>query len=95
MTKTVRAEITGKVQGVWYRAWTAETAAAHGLAGWVRNRPDGSVEALFSGPDEAVERMLADCREGPPLARVADIRIAPADPPATPGFDIRQDARHP
>ena len=39
--------------------------------------------------------MLADCREGPPLARVADIRIAPADPPATPGFDIRQDARHP
>lgn len=88
---TVRARITGRVQGVWYRAWTEKTAAAHGLHGWVRNRPDGSVEALFSGPKETVERMLADCRDGPPNARVDDIETEPADPPDATGFRIRRD----
>ena len=62
--------ITGRVQGVWFRAWTAEEAGKRGLAGWVRNRIDGSVEALFAGPEAAVADMIAACREGPPAARV-------------------------
>jgi acylphosphatase len=88
-TKTVRALISGKVQGVWYRAWTEKTAIAHGLDGWVRNLPDGRVEALFSGEAAPVEAMLADCRDGPPLARVSGIETTEADPPAAPGFTVR------
>ncbi|MBI1207206.1 MAG: acylphosphatase [Azospirillum sp.] len=84
--KTVRARILGRVQGVWYRRWTVERANALGLAGWVRNRDDGSVEALFSGPAAAVDVMLADCRHGPPAARVDGISVTPDEPPATAGF---------
>ena len=62
--------IRGRVQGVGYRAWTEYTALDHGLEGWVRNRRDGSVEAVFAGPPEAVEAMVAACRHGPPGARV-------------------------
>ena len=87
--KTVHALISGKVQGVWYRAWTEKTAKAHGLDGWVRNLPDGRVEALFSGAAVGVDAMLADCRAGPPLARVSNIETAPADPPAASGFTVR------
>jgi len=62
--------IRGRVQAVGYRAWTEFIAGRHGLQGWVRNRRDGSVEAVFAGPREAVEAMVADCRRGPPGARV-------------------------
>jgi acylphosphatase len=62
--------IRGRVQAVGFRAWTEFMAERHGLQGWVRNRRDGSVEAVFAGPAEAVEAMLADCRRGPPGARV-------------------------
>jgi len=86
--KSVKAVIHGRVQGVWYRGWTEKTATALGLSGWVRNRPDGSVEALFSGPQDAVDRMLADCRDGPPLARVTDIDVAPDVSPDRPGFQV-------
>ncbi|MEQ8444158.1 MAG: acylphosphatase [Alphaproteobacteria bacterium] len=89
--KTVRVSINGRVQGVWYRAWTEKTAAGHGLSGWVRNRPDGSVEALFSGPADAVDRMLSDCRDGPPLAQVTGMDIADADPPGVSGFKVLPD----
>ena len=65
--------IFGRVQGVFYRNWIVETAARLGLAGWVRNRMDGSVEALAEGPEEAVEQFLALAQEGPPAARVARI----------------------
>jgi acylphosphatase len=62
--------IHGRVQGVGYRAWTEVTALERGLQGWVRNRRDGSVEALFVGPEDAVAAMIGDCRRGPPGARV-------------------------
>jgi acylphosphatase len=66
----VNVRIRGRVQGVWYRAWTVEEASRHGLRGWVRNRRDGSVEALFCGPASAVREMIEACRSGPPHARV-------------------------
>lgn len=62
--------IRGRVQGVGYRAWTEHTALARGLSGWVRNRRDGAVEAVISGPAEAVAAMLDACRCGPYGARV-------------------------
>lgn len=68
--RTVRVSIEGRVQGVGYRAWVADTAIAMGLTGWVRNRRDGSVEAVFRGADADVARMLRACEEGPPAARV-------------------------
>lgn len=78
-SRTVRATIAGKVQGVWYRGWTVDRARALGLTGWVRNRRDGTVEALFSGPADAVDAMLAQCREGPSLARVTDVVVTPVE----------------
>ena len=73
--------IRGRVQGVGYRAWTEVSALEHGLEGWVRNRRDGSVEAVFNGPDEEVAAMIAQCRRGPSGARVdtIDQREATAD----------------
>ena len=62
--------ITGRVQGVGYRAWVDHQARNHNLEGWVRNRRDGSVEALFAGPAEVVREMIAACRRGPSAARV-------------------------
>jgi acylphosphatase len=62
----------GRVQGVGYRAWV-EHQAAHGLEGWVRNRRDGSVEALFAGPEDVVSKVIALCRRGPSSARVAGV----------------------
>lgn len=66
--------IEGKVQGVWYRAWTEEQALQRGLCGWVRNRLDGSVEAFFHGLDSAIEEMLAACLEGPQNAEVKALK---------------------
>ena len=66
-----RLLIRGRVQGVWFRESTRERACALGLAGWVRNRGDGSVEALFEGPTENIEKALEFVRQGPPLARVS------------------------
>jgi acylphosphatase len=65
--------IRGRVQGVGYRAWVEYTAHDHGLTGWVRNRRDGAVEAVFAGPSQAVDAMLAACRRGPPGARVDSV----------------------
>jgi acylphosphatase len=62
--------IRGRVQGVGYRAWTEYTALGRGLSGWVRNRRDGSVEAVFSGPAKAVADMVDACRRGPRGARI-------------------------
>lgn len=80
------ARISGRVQMVWYRAWTVAEAEKRGLSGWVRNRKDGSVEALFSGAADAVEAMLLACRDGPPKAQVTNIAVQPADAPVAPGF---------
>lgn len=69
MTVT-HVSIRGRVQGVGYRAWTADEARRRGLEGWVRNRRDGSVEAVFAGAETIVAEMLLACRRGPTLARV-------------------------
>ena len=74
--KAVRLRLHGRVQGVAYRAWSAQRATALGLDGWVRNRADGTVELALSGPDEAVDAMVAACRRGPRAAEVARIDVA-------------------
>jgi acylphosphatase len=74
-----RVHVRGRVQGVGFRAWVAQTAPAHGLAGWVRNRRDGSVEALFVGPLDAVGAMIEACHQGPLAARVTAVETADAD----------------
>jgi acylphosphatase len=71
--------ITGRVQGVGYRAWVEHQARAHHLEGWVRNRRDGSVEALFSGPVDVVSEMVTRCRRGPASARVDAVQDEAAD----------------
>jgi acylphosphatase len=87
----VEARISGRVQGVWYRAWTRDEARRLGLAGWVRNEADGSVRALFVGPEPAVRAMLALCRDGPPLAKVDQIETRPVKPvPDLARFDVRR-----
>ena len=75
-----RVMIRGRVQGVGYRAWTEYTALERGLQGWVRNCRDGNVEALFSGPAEAVAAMIEACRDGPPGARVDFVDQRDANP---------------
>ena len=67
---TRRLLVSGHVQGVGMRAWVERQATRRGLDGWVRNRHDGRVEALFSGPPQQVQEMIDACRSGPPLARV-------------------------
>jgi acylphosphatase len=69
--------IRGRVQGVGFRYWTTCEAIRLGIAGWVRNRRDGSVEALFVGPADTVAAMMARCRTGPESARVDDIEDQP------------------
>lgn len=88
----VHARIEGRVQGVWYRGWTVDQATALELAGWVRNRRDGTVEALFAGPEPAVRAMLAACRKGPPAARVTAVIESPASMPDGTGFVQRATA---
>ncbi len=85
--KTLHLSIQGRVQGVWYRGWTVDQARARGLAGWVRNRADGSVEAVVSGPAEAVDALVDACRKGPPLARVDRVIAEPAPVPEQTGFE--------
>jgi acylphosphatase len=82
----LRVVISGRVQGVWYRGWTVDEARARGLDGWVRNRRDGSVEAVFQGPAEAVAEMVAACRQGPPMARVEAVETLAHQDPVAPGF---------
>ncbi len=87
--KTVRLVISGRVQGVSYRWWTVGEATKRGLNGWVRNRRDGSVEALVSGAAHAVDEFIEACRQGPPAARVNDIEIIPEEGAVTGGFEQR------
>ena len=81
--------ITGRVQGVGYRAWVIETAARLGLRGWVRNRADGSVEALVLGAEDAVAAMIEACREGPFAARVTEVAVSEAADDGSDGFRPR------
>lgn len=70
-----RARIYGRVQGVFFRNWTADRARALGVTGWVRNRLDGSVELVAYGDDQPVQALLAACRTGPPAARVERVEV--------------------
>jgi acylphosphatase len=81
--------ISGRVQGVAYRAWAVRSAAALGLRGWVRNRRDGSVEALLSSSEAAVAAMIDACHQGPPAAQVTGVRVAEADDDGCTGFEAR------
>ncbi len=86
--RSVRVRITGRVQGVCYRAWTEENARDLGLHGWVRNRRDGAVEALFAGPADTVEEMLARCWDGPDAAMVSEIAVSEPASGAPKGFIV-------
>jgi acylphosphatase len=86
--KTVTVRIEGRVQGVFYRAWTEKTARSLGLDGWVRNRRDGSVEAAFSGPATQVDAMLKRCAKGPPDAMVTGVSVTHVGGTVAPGFKV-------
>ena len=75
----MRVRIEGGVQGVGYRYWAERVAGQLGLTGWVRNRRDGSVEALFAGPEDVVSNMVASCRRGPSSARVDAVDEEPGN----------------
>ena len=80
--------ISGRVQGVFFRASCAEEAARRGIGGWVRNRYDGSVEAAFEGETDAVDRMIAWCREGPRGASVTQVDTREEAPTGERGFHV-------
>ena len=86
---TLRLRIEGSVQGVGYRFFAVDEARKLGLDGWIRNRSDGSVEALVSGPTKHVESFVAVCMRGPSGARVTNVDMHMADPPADRGFRAR------
>ncbi|WP_101297730.1 acylphosphatase [Halegenticoccus soli] len=92
MTDRTRAHVfvSGKVQGVYYRANTRDAARERGVDGWVRNLPDGRVEAVFEGPSDAVESMVEWCHTGSPAARVDGVEAEYGDPEGEDGFRIRR-----
>ena len=81
----------GRVQGVFFRASVRAGAEAQGLAGWVRNRADGTVEACFEGPRDAVEALVAYCREGSEGAQVSRLEVIEEQPEGLAGFRVRSD----
>jgi acylphosphatase len=87
--KSIRVCIEGRVQRVWFRAWTLERARARGLRGWVKNRLDGTVEAVFAGSSEAVDAMVSECWQGSPKSEVIAIKVEPADDPDEGQFEQR------
>lgn len=82
--------VSGKVQGVYFRANTREQARERGVDGWVRNLRDGRVEAVFEGPEDAVEAMVEWCHEGSPAARVDGVDAEYGGPEGLDGFEIRR-----
>lgn len=78
--KRVRVQITGRVQGVFFRDSTRQEAQRLGVTGWVRNRADGSVEGVFEGPQESVDQLVAWCEAGPSHADVDEVAVEPEDP---------------
>ena len=84
-----RVVVHGIVQGVWFRDSTRQQAVHHGVHGWVRNRPDGTVEAVFEGPPKAVEQLVAFTRSGPPRAHVTSIDVTDERPEGLTRFDVR------
>ena len=87
--KRAHVRISGRVQGVFFRADAADRARSRGVAGWIRNVPDGAVEAVFEGPDEAVDAMVSWCGRGPRGARVDDVQVEWEEPRGESGFSTR------
>lgn len=90
--RTAHVRIEGLVQGVGYRLWAQRTAVKRGLRGWVRNRRDGSVEAVFQGPDADVALMIAACEQGPPASSVARVAVLAEGAGTFTGFEVRETA---
>lgn len=90
--KRVRVQITGRVQGVFFRDSTRQEAERLGVTGWVRNRADGSVEGVFEGPQASVDQLVAWCEEGPARADVDNVAIEQEDPTGEfdGGFRVRR-----
>ena len=88
---TVRRHVTvsGDVQGVFFRETARRKATEAGVAGWITNRSDGRVEAVFEGPAEAVDELVAFCRQGPTAATVEDVDVQTEEPESLSGFDVR------
>lgn len=84
-----RVKVHGRVQGVFFRDTARRRAQELGLSGWIRNCPDGTVEALFEGEAEAIEAAVEFCRRGPPRAEVADIDVWEAEPSGQAAFEVR------
>ncbi len=82
-----RVRLHGRVQGVWFRGWTEREARSRGLDGWVRNRRDGTVEAVFAGPKSAVRLMIDACHTGPPAAKVRMVEESSGNDPGA-GFHV-------
>jgi acylphosphatase len=87
----VRAHVfvSGNVQGVFFRQKTRDRARSRGVSGWVKNLPDGRVEAVFEGSEDAVDQMVEWCREGPPWADVTDMEVTREEPEGLDGFEVR------
>lgn len=88
MTERRRIRARGRVQGVFFRESTRRAAESRGVAGWVRNAPDGSVEAVFEGDREAVDSMVEFCRRGPGHADVESLDVATEEPEGLDGFSV-------
>jgi len=88
---TVRRHLTisGEVQGVFFRETARRKATEAGVAGWITNRSDGRVEAVFEGPAEAVDELVEFCRHGPTAATVEDVEVQTEEPESLSGFDVR------
>jgi acylphosphatase len=87
--KAVQARVSGRVQGVSFRWYTEEQARRLGVVGWVRNEPDGTVLVHAEGEDEAVDALVAWCRQGPAMARVSGVAVREAAPTGATGFETR------
>ncbi len=90
--RAVKVLISGRVQGVFFRQWTRDQAARLGVKGWVRNCYGGDVEGHFEGPEEAVDGLIAACRDGPPMATVDRVVVEPAELSGAAGFMVRPSA---
>jgi acylphosphatase len=89
MTRRAHVWVSGRVQGVSFRAYTAREAATHHVHGWVRNGDDGRVEAVFEGPAEAVDALVSWCSRGSPAARVDRVDVTWEEPEHERGFVVR------
>lgn len=88
--RRVRVFVSGRVQGVFFRATTTEEASQLGLSGWVKNLPDGRVEAVFEGDPDAVADMIQWCHTGSPRAQVEDVDVVEEEPAGIDGFEVRR-----